>query len=101
MSILAVVLLSVGTAAQRLVGMFVLGRGLEARPALARLAELLPVAVMAAVAAQLTMATGHRLVFDARPLGLVTAAILVWRRLPLAVVVIGAAAVTAAVRAVT
>lgn len=100
MSVLAVVLLSLGTTAQRLVGMFVLGRGLEARPALARLAELLPVAVMAAVAAQLTMAMGQRLVLDARLLGLATAGVLVWRRLPLAVVVVGAAATTAAARAV-
>ena len=101
MSVLAVVLLSIGTAVQRLLGMFVLGRGLEARPALARLAQLLPVAVMTAVAAQLTLTTGRHLVIDARAFGLAVAAVLVWRRQPLALVVVAAAASAAGLRALT
>lgn len=101
MSVLAVVLLSVGTVGQRLLGMFVLGRALERRPAFARLAELIPVAVIAAVATQLTVARGQDLTVDARLLGLVVGAVLVWRRQPLAVVVVGAAAATAALRAVS
>lgn len=101
MSVLAVVLLSAGTLAQRLVGMFVLGRVLDGRPALARLAELIPVAVIAAVIGQLTLGRGQALVVDARLVGLGVAAVLVWRRLPLAVVVVGAAAATAGLRALT
>ena len=101
MSILAAVLLSIGTTAQRMVGMFVLGRTLQRRPALTRLAELLPVAIMAAVTAQLTLARGQRLVVDARLIGLAVAAVLVWRRQSLAVVVVGAAVATAGLRAVS
>jgi hypothetical protein len=100
-SLLAVVLLSIGTAAQRLAGMFLLGRFLEDRPGLARLAELIPVAIIAAVIAQLTLARGQTLVVDARLFGLGVAAVLVARRLPLVVVVVGAAVATGGLRALT
>lgn len=96
----AVVLLSLGIAAQRLFGMFVLGRVLERRPSLGRLADLIPAAVIAAVLVQLSFARGRELGIDARVAGLAVAAVLVWRGQPLVVVVLGAALVTAGLRAV-
>lgn len=99
MSVSTVVFLSVGIAAQRLVGMFVLGHGKELRPALRRLVELIPAGVVAAVVAQLTFASGKQLQLDARLPGVAVAVLLVWRRQSLFVVVVGAAVVTAALRA--
>ena len=99
MSASTVVLLSLGIAAQRLVGMFVLGQGKELRPALRRLVDLIPAGVVAAVVAQLTFASGKQLEVDARLAGVAAAALLVWRGRSLFVVVVGAAAVTAALRA--
>lgn len=90
--------LAVGTWGQRLVGMFGLGRALARRSRFALLADLLPVAIVAAVIAQLTVARGRDLVVDDRLVGLGVAAVLVWRRAPLAVVVLAAAAATALVR---
>ena len=99
MTWLAVALLTVGVAGQRLIGMFVAGPWLGRRPMLTRLADLLPVAVVAALCAQLTFADGRALVVDARAAGFAVAAILVWRRAPFAVVVLVAAVATALVRA--
>lgn len=99
MSVATVVLLSLGIAAQRLAGMFALGQGRELRPALRRLVELIPAGVVAAVAAQLTFAGGRRLEIDSRVAGVAAAALLVWRGRSLAAVIVGAAAVTAALRA--
>lgn len=101
MSWAVVIALSVGVAAQRLVGMFLAGPLLARRPILARLADLLPAAVVAGVIVQLTVASAGRLVLDARAAGLTVAGLLVWRRAPLAVVVVAAAAVTALIRAVS
>lgn len=99
MSVAAALLLSAGIAAQRLLGMFVLGQSLEQRPVLRRLVELIPPGIIAAVIAQLTLARGRGLGVDARLAGLAVAALLLWRGKPLAVVVVGAAVVTAALRA--
>ncbi len=99
MSWAVIIALSIGVAAQRLIGMFLAGPLLARRPALARLADLLPAAVVAGVIVQLTVADAGRLVVDARAAGLAVAGVLVWRRAPLAVVVIAAAVVTATVRA--
>ena len=98
MSWWAIVAMSVGVAAQRLVGMFWAGPVLARRPILSRLADLLPAAVIAGVIAQLTVVSNSRLTLDARAIGLVVAGFLVWRRAPLTVVVITAAAATALVR---
>lgn len=98
MSWAVIIALTVGVATQRLVGMFLAGPLLARRPILARLADLLPAAVVAGVIVQLTVAEAGRLVLDARAAGLTVAAVLVWRRAPLAVVVIAAALVTAVVR---
>lgn len=94
----AIVALAVGTWGQRQLGMFALGRVLTRRPGLAAFADLLPVAIVAAVIAQLTVGQGRGVVLDDRLVGLTVAGVLVWRRAPLWLVVIAAAAVTALVR---
>lgn len=100
MTLMAVLWLALGTWGQRLIGMFVGGELVKRRPALARLAALIPAAVVMAVIVQLTVASGTALVLDARALGMAVAGVLVWRRAPFLVVVIAAAATTALCRAV-
>lgn len=95
----AVFLLAGGVWGQRLLGMFVGGRVVSRRPALARLAVLIPAAVVMAVIVQLTVGSGRSLVLDARAVGVAVAAVLVWRRAPFVAVVVAAAAATALVRA--
>jgi branched-subunit amino acid transport protein len=60
-----------------------------------RVADLLPVALLAALALTQTVTTGHRLVLDARLGGLAVAIAAVLLRAPF-LVVVGAAALTAA-----
>jgi hypothetical protein len=66
------------------------------RPRVVRVAGLVTVALLAALVAVQTLATGRVLHPDARIPALVVAAILLWRRAPF-VIVVAAAAVTAAV----
>jgi hypothetical protein len=86
--------------AQRFLGMYVGGPVLSRFPSLGKLASLIPAAVVTAVVVQLTVASGKSLVVDARLAGMVAAGVLVWRRAPFVAVVLAAAVVTAAVRAV-
>ena len=95
-----VIVLAAGTWGQRLLGMFVGGRVVARHPSLARLATLIPAAVVTAVIVQLTVGSGRALVLDPRAAGMAVAAMLVWRRAPFVVVVLAAAVVTALVRAV-
>lgn len=99
MTLLAVAFLAVGTWGQRLIGMFIGGRLVQGRPSLARLAALIPAAVIMAVILQLTVARGTSLVLDTRLAGMAVAGVLVWRRAPFVVVVVAAAATTALTRA--
>ena len=69
------------------------------RPLLRRAAELLPVALLAALVITQVFADGRRLTVDARVVSLGVGAICLWGRLPFLVVVIAAAAAAAAVRA--
>jgi hypothetical protein len=92
------VLLSVGNLTQRMVGVFVLGRRAAAGGLWARLAGLVPLAIVSAVVAVQTFATRQSLVLDARVLGVAVAALAAWRRLPLGVVVLAAALTTAGAR---
>jgi hypothetical protein len=66
------------------------------RPRVVRIAGLVTVALLAALVAVQTLATGRQLQLDARIPALGVAAVLLWRRAPF-VVVVAAAAVTAAV----
>ncbi len=98
MTTLSIVGLVVAVWGQRLLGAFVVGPVLSRRPVMARAMGLLPAAVVTAVIIQLTMAEGKTLVADARLAGMAVAGVLVWRRAPFIVVVLAAAAATAAVR---
>jgi hypothetical protein len=94
-------ILAAGVWTQRLLGMFVGVRVLGRHPSLARLATLIPAAVVMAVVVQLSVATGRTLVIDARLVGMTVAGVLVWRRAPFAVVVLAAAASTAVARLIS
>ena len=66
-----------------------------------RIGALLPVALLSALVATPTFATGQDLTLDARAAGLAVAAAAVLLRAPFLVVVVGAAGATALVRAVS
>lgn len=88
----------VGVFLLRVLGGFTLGRVLAGNERWARLLSLLPLSIVAAVIAVQTFTTRQDLVVDARAIGVAVGAVASWRRLPLAVVVVLAAAVTALVR---
>ena len=100
MTTIGIVLVALGVWGQRLTGMFLVGPALERRPVLSKAAGLLPAAVLCAVIVQLTVASGRSLVIDARLAGMSVAAVLVWRKAPFVMIVIAAAATTAALRAI-
>ncbi len=66
-----------------------------------RIGALLPVALLSALVATQTFATGQDLTLDARAAGLAVAVVAVLLRAPFLVVVVGAAGATALVRAVS
>ncbi len=66
-----------------------------------RVVGLLAPALLAALVAINTFGSGEQLTVDARVLGVAAAGVAIWRRAPVLVVVIVAAAVTAIARAVT
>lgn len=92
-----VLLASIACVAIKLVGYAIPPHWLE-KPAAARTADLLTVALLAALIAVQTLGAGQQLVLDARVPALVVAAALYWLRVPFLVVVIAAAAVAAALR---
>jgi hypothetical protein len=89
--------LALSTAALRLAGPLALGG--RSLPATAmNVVELLASALLAALVVVETFGKGGSLTLDARVLGAAFAAVAVWRRAPMIVVVLGAAAVTAVAR---
>jgi branched-subunit amino acid transport protein len=90
--------LALGTYALKAVGPLLFG-GRRLPPALGRLIELLPAAMLAALVVVTTFADGQSLVLDARAAGLAAAAAALTLRAPFVVVVIAAAAAAALVRA--
>jgi branched-subunit amino acid transport protein len=97
---LVVGVVGVGTMAIKAVGPVLLGgRQLPAR--LSGVIELLAPALLGALIAVQTFGAGQGLAIDERVLGVAAAAIAIWRKAPLLVVVVLAAAVTALARAVT
>jgi branched-subunit amino acid transport protein len=93
--------LCVATAVIKGFGPLVFG-GRDLPPVLGRVIPLLAPALLAALVVTETLGRPDRsLVIDARAGGLVVAALAIWRRLPLAVVVLCAAGTTALLRAVT
>jgi uncharacterized membrane protein len=93
----AVLAASVGCYLVKLTGLSVPHSVLE-RPRVQRVAGLLPVALLAALILIQTIASGHRLVLDARAAGVVVAIIAVALRAPFLVVVALAALTAALVR---
>ncbi len=69
-------------------------------PRLVRVAALVTVSLLTALAALQTLASGRSLVLDARVPALALAAVLLWRKAPFIVVVAAAAALAAVIRAV-
>ncbi|MEO1061449.1 MAG: AzlD domain-containing protein [Actinomycetota bacterium] len=91
--------LGAGVYGQRLVGMLALDPSrMPARWNV--VVERIPLAIIAAVIALQTGTTGGSLELDARAAGVAAAAVCAWRRLPLAIIVVVAAGVTAVLRAV-
>lgn len=95
----AVLATSVGCYLLKLAGLSVPARVLES-PRVRSVAMLLPVALLAGLAAVQTFGLGRSLSLDARAAGLAYAVVALLLRAPFLVVVVGAAAVAALVRAV-
>ena len=93
----AIIVGSAGCYLLKLTGLSVPERLLE-HPRVRRIAELLPIALLAALVGTQTFASGRSLEIDARLAGLIVAVILVWRRAPFLVVVFAAAATAALLR---
>jgi hypothetical protein len=93
----AVLLTGVGCYLLKLAGLSVPSRVLE-RPVVERIADLLPVALLAALIAVQVFADGPRLVLDARLVGLGVAFVALLLRAPFIAVVLVAAAAAALVR---
>lgn len=81
----------------KVLGLVVLG-GRALPDVVARCAALIPPALLAALIVKDTASIGQHLVLDARAAGVAVAVLASWRRLPLVVVIVAAAAVTALVR---
>jgi hypothetical protein len=94
----AVLLTSAGAYLEKLAGLSVPTRLLDA-PRVRRVALLLPIALLSALTAVQVFADGRSLVVDARAAGLAFAFVALLLRAPFLVVVVGAAAVAAGLRA--
>jgi branched-subunit amino acid transport protein len=97
MTWLAVLGAGVGCYLLKLAGLSVPPRVLE-RPVVARVADLIPVALLAALVAIQVFTQGPDLVLDARAAALAAAVVLLLLRAPFLVVVFGAALVAALLR---
>ena len=93
----AILLSAAGCYLLKLVGLSMPQRLLE-HPVVARVAALLPVVLLASLAAVQTFADGTRLVVDARLAGVAAAVVALVLRAPFLVVVVAAAGTAALVR---
>jgi branched-subunit amino acid transport protein len=93
----AVLVAGAGCYLLKLAGLSVPARVLE-RPLVARVADLLPVALLAALIGVQVLGSGDRLVVDARLVGLAVAVVALRLRAPFIVVVLAAAGSAALVR---
>jgi len=93
-----VVLTGLGTAAIKALGPVLLG-GRPLPPRVAALVALLAPALLAALVAINTFGDGRSLTVDARVLGVGVAALAIWRRAPVLLVIVLAAGTTALARA--
>lgn len=92
-----IAVLALATAALKVAGPLTIG-GRRLRASVLNVVELLASALLAALVVVETFGEGRSLVLDARVVGAAFAAVAVWRRAPMIVVVVGAAAVTALAR---
>ncbi len=94
------VIMTIGTFMLKSAGPLVLGdRTLPVRAQ--RVVELLPAALLAALALVSTVGDGQAIVIDARLVGLVVAGLALWRRAPFVVVILLASAATAITRLIS
>ncbi len=82
----------------KLIGYVVPQRWLDT-PASRRVTALIPIALLSALIGLWTFTAGNEITFDARVPGVLAALVALLLRAPFLVVILGAAAVTAAVRA--
>ena len=94
---LVVVLVGVATVVIKSIGPVLLG-GRELPPRIGSLIRLLAPALLAALVAINTFGEGRSLVLDERILGVASAGVAIWRKAPVLLVVVIAAAVTAVTR---
>jgi branched-subunit amino acid transport protein len=92
-----VVAVGVATIAIKALGPVLLG-GRQLPERVTGVVELLAPALLSALVATQVLAVGRSLVIDERLLGLGVAAVLLWRRAPVIVVIVAAAGVTALAR---
>lgn len=97
MMIASLVALALGTYLMKAVGPLA-AAGRELPPRARQLAELLPAALLAALVANQTLASGTELAVDARVAGVAAAAVAAALRAPFGIVVLTGAAVTGLVR---
>lgn len=95
----AIALLAIGVYGQRALGAAAIDTA-RLDPRWQRVLTALPLAIISAVIALQAVTADRSLTIDARLAGLTVAALCAWRRLPLLVTVLSAAAATAALRAV-
>jgi branched-subunit amino acid transport protein len=95
----AVVVAGLGCYVLKLAGLSLPERVLS-HPTVERVADLVPVALLAALVAVQTFASGASTTLDARALGLAFAVVALLLRMPFLVVVVGAALVAALARLV-
>ena len=94
---LVVILVGLGTAALKAAGPVLLG-GRPLPPRVQAVVAMLAPALLAALVATAALTSGQRLVVDARAVGVVVAALAIWRRAPVLLVVVLAAAAAALAR---
>ena len=95
-----IVVLSLGAYALKAAGL--VGVGVRDFPLRIRnVIALIPVAVLSALIVKDTFTAGHDLRIDARAVGVAVAAVAVWRRVPLWLVIVLACAATGTVRAIS
>ena len=96
----AIAVLAVGTLLLRTVAPLVLSR-VSLSPTAEQVVALLPPALLAALIGVSTFTAGMAITLDERAAGVAVAVIAAWRRLPLPVIIAGAVAATAALRALS
>lgn len=99
-AVVVLIVLASGTFALKAAGPLVLG-GRQLPERVQRVVDRLPAALLAALALVSTVGNGQALSIDPRLVGLVAAAIALWRRAPFVMVIVVASASTAIFRVIT